>query len=138
MKRIVLVLATGLLLLPVALSGQCCIIVPNGENPMVVDEAPVPTNGDEAVELLRRIAESAPSAWLGESVEAWVHVDTLGAVVETRVARSSGIPDLDAVLLAVAQRMKFSPARTDGAAVDVWLRFPVSLRTAQSRRESTS
>ena len=130
MRRASLMLVVGLLaLLPASLEAQCCVVVPNGPGTPVVDEAPLPTNGEEVVELLRRVAEAAPREWAEGSIEAWVAVDAEGQVVDTRVARSSGYPDLDAVLLAVAGRMKFSPGKAEGVPVDVLLRFPVSLRT---------
>ena len=118
-----------LLLAPQSAEAQCCVVLPNVPGAPLVDEAPLPKNGEEVVQLLRRVAEAAPREWADQSIEAWAQIDAEGRVAETRVARSSGHPDLDAVLLAVVGRMEFTPGRSDGVPVDVLLRFPVSLRT---------
>jgi TonB family protein len=119
----------ALLFAPESAEAQCCVVLPNVPGASLVDEAPLPTNGEEVVELLRRVAEAAPREWADRSIEAWVEIDAEGGVVEAQVARSSGNPDLDAVLLAVAGRMKFTPGKSEGVPVEVLLRFPVSLRT---------
>ena len=136
MSRVVAGLMLGFLIGPLPTLAQCCVIVPEGGNAVVVDEAPIPTNFDVVVDSLRRVADSAPPAWRGQGIEAWVHVGPEGDVLESRVASTSGSVDLDAVLLGVVQLMQFSPARTEGVAVDVWLRFPVSLRATGGRRGS--
>ena len=117
------------LLVPGSEQAQCCVVPPSVPGTPLIDEAPLPTNGEEVVELLRRVAEAAPREWADRSIEAWVEIDAEGRVVETEVARSSGNPELDAVLLAVAGRMEFTPGKSAGVPVDVLLRFPVSLRT---------
>lgn len=129
MTRIGWMVIVALLLVPRSAEAQCCVVLPSVPGAPLVDEAPLPTNGEEVVELLRRVAEAAPREWADRSIEAWVQIDAEGSVVDTEVARSSGYPDLDAVLLAVAGRMEFTPGKSEGVPVDVLLRFPVSLRT---------
>ena len=50
-----------------------------------------------------------------------LRISVEGAVVETLLRSSSGVPELDRELMAVVSRNRFQPALLDGMPVEVWL-----------------
>jgi len=55
-------------------------------------------------------------------------LDTDGSVIQTRVARSSGNPDLDKAAAEGAKKFKFKPAKRRATPVRVWCSMPIVFR----------
>lgn len=70
-----------------------------------------------------------PEAARRQTQEGKVRVRVLigedGTVRQTRLAASSGYPELDRAALETLPRWRFSPARRDGKAIDAWVVVPV-------------
>ncbi len=85
-----------------------------------------------AGEVRRAMAREYPrqlrEAGIGGTVRVYVFVDEDGAVQESRIDESSGVRELDDAALAVADVMRFSPARKDGEPIPAWANFPVTFR----------
>jgi len=54
-----------------------------------------------------------------------VHVTEAGQVDSVQVAVTSGIPDFDSAAVQASRRMRFTPARRDGARIPAWTRLPI-------------
>jgi TonB family protein len=65
-------------------------------------------------------------AGIGGTARVWFFIDEEGRVEVTRLDQSSGHEALDAAALAVAARMRFSPALNRDEPVPVWVAFPIT------------
>ena len=104
---------------------------PQDDGPRFVpyDVPPQLVNREEALALLDRVYPDAlKRARLGGTVELWIHVGEEGAVLDCRVARSSGRTALDDAARVVAFAMRFVPARTRDRAAAVWITQPIVFR----------
>jgi len=85
-----------------------------------------------AGEVRRAMAREYPrqlrEAGIGGTVRVYVFVAEDGSVRDSRIDESSGIRELDDAALAVADVMRFSPARKDGEPIPAWANFPVTFR----------
>jgi TonB family protein len=70
-------------------------------------------------------------AGVGGSVGVRVFVDERGRVARRTIKTSSGECALDFAALAVAERMRFTPAQYDGEAVPVWVDLPIVFRVGR-------
>ncbi len=81
-------------------------------------------------ELARAIGEHYPpdirDAGIGGVVVVWFYIDETGKVTNTRVAQSSGFPQLDEAALTVSDLFVFSPALNNDQNVPVWVQFPIT------------
>jgi TonB family protein len=81
-------------------------------------------------ELARAISAHYPptlrDAGIGGVVVVWFHIDDAGRVTDTRVAQSSGYPQLDAAAIEVSDLFVFSPALNNDQHVPVWVQFPIT------------
>jgi TonB family protein len=66
---------------------------------------------------------------IGGTVGLWLFIDERGNVLRRQVKTPSGTCDLDLAALAVAERMRFDPARHGDAPVKVWVDIPVVFKT---------
>lgn len=88
--------------------------------------APAITNRAEVARALEREYPSVlRDAGIGGTVRVLFHIDETGAVVETRLAESSGHPGLDGAAEKVAEVMRFTPAVNRDRRVAVWVSFPI-------------
>jgi TonB family protein len=65
----------------------------------------------------------------GGTVGLWLFIDERGNVLSRDIRKSSGICELDLAALDVAERMRFEPARLNGAPIKVWIDIPVVFKT---------
>ena len=83
---------------------------------------------EELPQVLSRTAPEYPAAARDAGVEGQVivtaHVDRTGRVVEARVLKS--VHMLDAAAIACVRRWRFTPARSGGEPVEVWVGVPVT------------
>lgn len=81
-------------------------------------------------ELAKAIGEHYPphlrDAGIGGVVVVWFYIDETGKVTSTRVAQSSGFPQLDEAALTVSDLFVFSPALNNDQNVPVWVQFPIT------------
>lgn len=99
---------------------------PEGEEGIQVDVAPRPRNVDTVLEALEQVAEDGKHrGWPGRRGLVWIRISERGAVLETRVSRSSGDSALDRQLLAAAALFRFEPAMLDDEEVRVWIELPM-------------
>ena len=81
-------------------------------------------------ELLRLLRELYPrglrEARIGGEVVLWVWVDEDGTPGRSQVQRSSGRQQFDDAAIAIASRMRFSPAMLLDKPVGVWIAIPVT------------
>ena len=81
-------------------------------------------------ELVRAIGDNYPpqlrDAGIGGVVVVWFYIDETGKVTNTRVAQSSGFPQLDQAALTVSDLFVFSPALNNDQNVPVWVQFPIT------------
>lgn len=75
--------------------------------------------------LVKEYPQLLKDARIGGTVNVWFFLDTDGRVLETRIQRSSGHPQLDEAALRVAEAMRFSPALNRDKEVQVWVQFPI-------------
>ncbi len=85
------------------------------------DAPPVLVNRDEITAALQAVG-----AGLEARVVLQVLVDEDGSVREARIARSSGVPDLDEAAIWVGEQMRFKPALFQGEPVSAWVQVPVT------------
>lgn len=84
-------------------------------------------NGPEMLSLLARLyPRSLREAGIGGEVLMWVWVDAQGNPSNPQINRSSGHAQLDETALAIAQRMRFSPAMLLDKPIGVWIGQPIS------------
>jgi len=80
--------------------------------------------------MLRLLAELYPrplkEAGIGGDVQMWVWVDSEGNPGKAQINKSSGYDLLDETALAIAQRMRFSPAMLRDTPIGVWIAQPIS------------
>jgi TonB family protein len=129
MNRLLVPTLLTLILLPATglqAQGACCTKVPDGEDGIQVDEAPVPVNGDQIRAAMQQVADDGMDRqWEGRRAFIWVRVGDTGGVQDTRISRSSGDSALDRALLAAVAVARFRPAVLDDEAVAVWIEIPV-------------
>jgi TonB family protein len=81
-------------------------------------------------EVARALAAAYPpllrDAGIGGTAQLWFLIDEDGAVVKSQLARSSGQEPIDQAALAVAEGMRFHPARNRDDEVMVWVQIPVT------------
>lgn len=88
----------------------------------------------ETTELIRSAYPAAlREAGVGGTTVLWVFVDASGAVRATRVATSSGHPQLDAAAEAAMLQVRFTPAMNRGEPVPVWIQLPVTFTDRRGR-----
>ena len=130
-RRYLPALVALLALAPAVLQAQeeeegCCLLVPEGETGIRVDEAPVPVNGDQIQAAMQQVADDGMDRqWEGRRALVWVNVSESGGVRDTRISRSSGDSALDRALLAAVAVARFRPAVLDDEPVAVWVEIPV-------------
>ena len=89
--------------------------------------APELKNKRETIALLRKVYPSAlKRAGIGGTVLLWIYIDDTGAVLDCRIAESSGYPELDDAAQVVAHAMQFTPAVTPDNAAVVWISQPIA------------
>lgn len=91
------------------------------------DIPPRLTNGHEIERLLR--SEYPPllrDAGISGTATVLFHIDEEGSVMETRLGTGSGHEAFDRAAMAVADRMRFSPAMNRDLRVAVWVAIPVT------------
>jgi len=99
------------------------------EQPVYIarDIEPRLLNGPELVSLMQRMYPRAlREAGIGGDVLMWVYVDEQGNPANAQINRSSGHSQLDDTALAIAQRMRFSPAMLRDQPVAVWIAQPIT------------
>jgi TonB family protein len=64
----------------------------------------------------------------GGVTQVQIFIDEQGTVRNAVVAKTSGIRDLDAHALSIAQMMRFAPARNGDTPVAVWIEVPIRFR----------
>lgn len=69
----------------------------------------------------RRLADRK----VGGAVTLWLLVNDAGAVIDVRVLRSSGLPELDKSAIDAIRRASYNPARRDDSAVPAWVQQQV-------------
>ena len=84
--------------------------------------------------LARELVRSYPSRLrdrhIGGEVMFAVRVDPTGSVLDRRIVRSSGYPDLDRAAAPIVDRMRFEPMRSAaGCAAPVILQMPIVFKT---------
>lgn len=87
-------------------------VAPNGDNP------------GEVRTLLEERYAALPDTPTGR-VDAWFFVNEEGRVTDTRLARSSGSPELDELALRSAVEWRFTPAMNRDQPRAVWVSLPV-------------
>ncbi len=94
------------------------------------DDPPVAINAESPVEYPRTLYDQG----IEGKVILRLHVDEHGRVVDdsTRVAESSGYPDLDSAAVRAAPQMKFAPAVRNGSPVAATFLQPVHFRHPQA------
>jgi TonB family protein len=80
--------------------------------------------------VLRNYPRSLENAGIGGTVRVWVLISTDGRAVNAQVRQSSGNELLDQAALRVVREIEFTPARSDGVAVAVWVEFPIAFRAS--------
>ncbi|WP_020174524.1 energy transducer TonB [Methyloferula stellata] len=62
-----------------------------------------------------------------------VKISAQGAPLDVKLAKSSSFPDLDAAAVAAVRNWQFTPATSDGAAIETTVNLPInfSLKTAE-------
>ena len=82
--------------------------------------------------LVERIRELYPQvlreAGVGGTVRVWVFIDRNGEVQQTRVAESSGRPELDTAAEEAMRAARFAPALNRDEKVAVWVQFPITFQ----------
>jgi protein TonB len=99
------------------------------EQPVYVDRDIDPRllNGPEMLRLLSELyPRPLKEAGIGGDVQMWVWVDSEGNPGRAQINRSSGYDLLDETALAIAQRMRFSPAMLRDTPIGVWVAQPIS------------
>lgn len=104
------------------------------EQPVYIDRDTEPRllNAQEMLSLLGRLYPRAlQEAGIGGEVLMWVYVDENGNPANAQINRSSGYAQLDDTALAIAERMRFSPAMLRDRPVAVWIAQPISFSTTR-------
>ena len=70
---------------------------------------------------------------IGGRVELWMYVTEDGAVENSQIKTSSGLPALDEAAEKVAANMQFEPASNEGVPTDVWVSQWITFRTKLER-----
>ena len=95
---------------------------------------PALLNGDQVQrELLGLYPSKLRMAGIGGVTTLWIFIDETGAVRNTKIVASSGVPELDVVAQEVMSRGRFSPAFNRDRAVPVWIQMPVTFETERVR-----
>ena len=89
-------------------------VAPELKNPDVVQRA-----------LVHEYPSILKDAGIGGRTVVWLFIDEHGKVLRTLVKQSSGMPQLDAAALVVAQVMEFTPAINHDPRVRVWVAQPL-------------
>ena len=89
-------------------------VAPELKNPDVVQRA-----------LVHEYPSILKDAGIGGRTVVWLFIDEHGKVLRTLVKQSSGMPQLDAAALVVAQVMEFTPAINHDHRVRVWVAQPL-------------
>jgi TonB family protein len=91
--------------------------------------APALRNAEVVAGLVR---QSYPAALVQQNAAGTVilslEISERGRVTSSEVHTSSGHPELDALALRVSRQMQFSPARRDGAPVEVSIQVPLTIQ----------
>jgi protein TonB len=91
------------------------------------DVPPRLTNAREVERLLQ--SEYPPllrDAGISGTATVLFHIDEAGSVIETRLGTGSGHEAFDRAAMAIADRMRFSPAMNRDLRVAVWVAIPVT------------
>ncbi len=84
------------------------------------------------LEVVRAMERAYPvalkRAGIGGTVRVYFMIDEDGAVLDYRLAQSSGNESLDDAALSVAESYRFSPALNRTEAVPVWVVFPITFQ----------
>jgi TonB family protein len=64
-----------------------------------------------------------------------IRIDSLGVATETRIYQLSGMQEFDRIALEVALLMRFHPARSNGMAVPIWVRLPITLEIREDKED---
>jgi TonB family protein len=92
--------------------------------------APRLRNGEQVASALQKLyPPGLRDVGIGGTVGLWLFIDERGNVQSRDIRTSSGICELDLAALAVSERMRFDPARLNGAPVRVWVDIPVVFKT---------
>jgi TonB family protein len=89
--------------------------------PPAYDAPPVLINREEITAALHAVG-----AGLETRVVLHVWVDEKGYVREARIARSSGVAELDDAAVWIGEQMRFKPALFQGQPVPAWVEVPVT------------
>lgn len=90
------------------------------------DTPPALLNREEVARTLERAYPAMlREAGVGGETLMWFHIDTTGAVLSTRLIRSSGLDALDAAAAEIARTMRFRPARSMDRRIPVWVQLPI-------------
>jgi protein TonB len=89
--------------------------------------APEILNRDEIVDaMMKGYPTVLRNAGIGGVVMVFFFIDETGRVKTTRVAETSGYPQLDQAAVEIAELYRFSPALNRDQKVPVWVSFPVT------------
>ncbi|MDX1579593.1 MAG: TonB family protein, partial [Gemmatimonadota bacterium] len=107
-------------------SSEVVVAETRGETPTGVRMPPRILDRTSAEAMLR---DAYPAALqldgIGGEVRLRMQIDGSGRVTTASVRSSSGIEELDRVVMELAPRLRFVPALEDGRAVATWIEFPV-------------
>jgi protein TonB len=96
------------------------------------DTEPRLLNREELLRLLRELyPRGLKAAGVGGEVMLWVWVDEEGHPGKSQVQRSSGYERFDHAAMAIAERMRFSPAELLDKPIGVWIAIPVTFSVDQ-------
>jgi TonB family protein len=84
------------------------------------------TNPEAVMEAMaREYPPAVRQEGIGAVVVVWVYVDSDGTPRRFEVPESSGVPELDAAALRVAEEIRFVPASRPTCSVASWTAFPL-------------